>query len=67
MVVKMTTLILMLPMVLSACAPKIPDQALTEIRRYIVDKTVIILLANQEALALLSTAETIIEKLFGNR
>jgi len=56
----------MLPMVLSACAPKIPDQALTEIRRYIVDKTVIILLANQEALALLSTAETIIEKLFGN-
>lgn len=38
----------------------------TEIRRYIDDKTVIILLTNQEAVALHLTTEAIAEKLFGN-
>ena len=36
-----------------------------EIRRYLDDKTVIILLANQEAVALYPTAEAIAAKLFG--
>jgi CubicO group peptidase (beta-lactamase class C family) len=37
----------------------------TEIRRYIDDKTTIILLTNHEAVALYTTAEAIAEKLFG--
>jgi CubicO group peptidase (beta-lactamase class C family) len=37
----------------------------TEIRRYIDDKTAIILLANQEAVALYPTAEALAAKLFG--
>jgi CubicO group peptidase (beta-lactamase class C family) len=39
----------------------------TEIRRYMNDKTVIILLANHEAVALYPTAEAIAKKLFGSR
>jgi len=39
----------------------------TEIRRYIDDKTAIILLTNHEAVALHETAEAIAEKLFGKR
>ncbi len=39
----------------------------TEIRRYIDDKTAIILLTNHEAVALHDTAEAIAEKLFGKR
>ena len=39
----------------------------TEIRRYIDDKTTIILLTNHEAVALYPTAEAIAEKLFGKR
>ncbi len=39
----------------------------TEIRRYMDDKTVIILLTNHEAVALYPTAEAIAEKLFGSR
>jgi hypothetical protein len=38
----------------------------TEIRRYIDDKTFIILLTNQEAVALHLPAEAIAEKLFWN-
>jgi CubicO group peptidase (beta-lactamase class C family) len=39
----------------------------TEIRRYVGDKAVIILLTNHEAIALHETAEAIAEKLFGKR
>jgi CubicO group peptidase (beta-lactamase class C family) len=39
----------------------------TEIRRYMDDKTVIILLTNHEAVALYPTAEAIAEKFFGKR
>jgi hypothetical protein len=61
----MTNFILMLAVVLTACALFV-NPAPTAIPSFIDDKTVTILLANQEAVALHSTAEAIAEKLFGN-